>query len=264
MPTRLFIGGLSWDTNDAGLRAAFEPFGQVTDVRVVLDRETGRSRGFGFVGFSSQEEAKAAIAAMDGASLDGRPIRVNEAQERGGGGPRPRRSFDGPGSGDRRPPSGDRGGYGGGGGGPRGGGYGGGGGGPRGGGGYGGSGGAPRGGGGGYGGGGGPRGGGYGGGGGGPRGGGYGGGGGGYGGGGGGPRGGGYGGGGGFSGGPPRDFGPPPEDGFEGKPGASKRRGKKGGKKRAEKDPFAGGVGNDSGGRRGRGGNDWQSWDDED
>ena len=235
MSTRLFIGGLSWDTNDAGLRAAFEPFGQVTDVRVVLDRETGRSRGFGFVAYSSEEGGKAAIAAMDGAELDGRPIRVNEAQERGGGGaPRPQRSFDGPGSGGPRPSSGgDRGGYGGGA--PRGGGP------PRGGGGYGG--GPPRGGGGGGYGGGPPRGGG---------GGGYGGG--GYGGGP--PRGGGYGGGG-FTGGPPREFGPPPDDEFEGKPGASKRRGKKGIKKRAEKDPFAGGIGNE-------GGNDWQYGDDED
>ena len=86
MATRLFVGGLSWGTDDAGLRAAFEPFGEVTDARVVLDRETGRSRGFGFVGFASEEQAKAALAAMEGAELDGRRIRVNEAQERGGGG----------------------------------------------------------------------------------------------------------------------------------------------------------------------------------
>ncbi len=98
MGTRLFIGGLSWDTTDATLRAAFEPFGQVVDARVVLDRETGRSRGFGFVAFSAEPEAQAAVGAMEGAELDGRRIRVNEAQERGGGGapPRPRRAFDGP------------------------------------------------------------------------------------------------------------------------------------------------------------------------
>lgn len=120
MGTRLFCGGLAWATDDASLRAAFESFGVITDARVVLDRETGRSRGFGFVSFADEAAAQAAVAAMDGANVDGRSIRVNEAQERGGPrGPRPPRR-DGPGGGPavttRRPPRGPGpgGGYGGG------------------------------------------------------------------------------------------------------------------------------------------------------
>lgn len=88
--TRLFCGGLAWATDDASLRAAFEPFGTITDARVVMDRETGRSRGFGFVGFSTEEEAARAAAAMDGADVDQRAIRVNVAEERSSAGrPRP-------------------------------------------------------------------------------------------------------------------------------------------------------------------------------
>jgi len=88
---KLFIGGLSWDTSDMSLRAAFEQFGLVTDAKVISDRDTGRSRGFGFVTFESGGDAETAMSAMDGAELDGRRVRVNEAQERsngGGGGPR--------------------------------------------------------------------------------------------------------------------------------------------------------------------------------
>jgi RNA recognition motif-containing protein len=89
---KLYVGGLSWNTDNDGLRQAFERFGAVEDVRVVTDRETGRSRGFGFVTFSSSEAAQAAISEMDGTSLDGRNIKVNEAEDRprgdrrGGGG----------------------------------------------------------------------------------------------------------------------------------------------------------------------------------
>lgn len=90
MAKRLFVGGLSWNTDEAELRRAFERFGELNDVKIVTDRETGRSRGFGFVGFSDSQAADTAIAEMDGADLDGRTIRVNEAQERqprrGGGG----------------------------------------------------------------------------------------------------------------------------------------------------------------------------------
>ena len=82
MSNKLFIGGLSWDTNDHGLRDAFAPCGTVTDAKVITDRETGRSRGFGFVTLGDADQAAAAIAAMDGQSLDGRNIRVNIAQER--------------------------------------------------------------------------------------------------------------------------------------------------------------------------------------
>ncbi len=88
MGNKLFIGGLAWATDDHGLNAAFSAFGTVTEAKVITDRDTGRSRGFGFVTFSSSDEAQAAIAAMDGQDLDGRTVRVNEAQERGsrGGG----------------------------------------------------------------------------------------------------------------------------------------------------------------------------------
>ena len=91
MSKRLFVGGLSWGTDDEGLRRAFEQFGEVDDVRVITDRETGRSRGFGFVTILDDSAATNAIEEMDGSELDGRTIRVNVAQERqprGGGGDR--------------------------------------------------------------------------------------------------------------------------------------------------------------------------------
>ncbi|KAL8529417.1 hypothetical protein ACS0TY_006738 [Phlomoides rotata] len=86
--SKLFIGGLSYNTDDVSLREAFDKYGQVEDVRVIVDRETGRSRGFGFVTFSSTEEASAAIQALDQQELHGRTVRVNYANERpsGGGG----------------------------------------------------------------------------------------------------------------------------------------------------------------------------------
>ena len=86
MGNKLFVGGLSWDTDDNSLNDAFAAHGTVQEAKVILDRDSGRSRGFGFVTMSSQAEADAAIAALDGQNLDGRTIRVNEAQERGGGG----------------------------------------------------------------------------------------------------------------------------------------------------------------------------------
>jgi cold-inducible RNA-binding protein len=86
MSQKLFVGGLSWGTSEMELREAFEPFGEVTYAKVITDRDTGRSRGFGFVEYSSREEADNARQQMDGASLDGRTIRVDSAQERQGGG----------------------------------------------------------------------------------------------------------------------------------------------------------------------------------
>ena len=88
MGKKLFVGGLSWNTNDEGLRQAFERFGTVDEAKVISDRDTGRSRGFGFVTFSDAEFARQAMAEMDGTQLDGRSIKVNEAEEkpRGGGG----------------------------------------------------------------------------------------------------------------------------------------------------------------------------------
>ena len=90
MAKKLFVGGLSWDTTDDGLRQAFASYGEITEAKVITDRDTGRSRGFGFVTFAQDEDAKTAMAKMDGTSLDGKNIKVNEAQEkspRGGGRP---------------------------------------------------------------------------------------------------------------------------------------------------------------------------------
>lgn len=82
MGTRLYVGNLSFSTTTDSLREAFSEFGEVTDAHVVTDRETGRSRGFGFVTMGTPELAADAIAQMNGASLDGRELRVNEAEER--------------------------------------------------------------------------------------------------------------------------------------------------------------------------------------
>ena len=79
---KLFVGGISWNTGDAELRQAFEAFGEVLEATVVTDRQTGRSRGFGFVSFSEDESATKAISEMDGTELDGRNIRVNEAHDK--------------------------------------------------------------------------------------------------------------------------------------------------------------------------------------
>ena len=84
MSKKVFVGGLAWATSDASLKQAFEKHGVVSDAKVILDRETGRSRGFGFVTYDKQESATAAINAMNGVDLDGRPIRVNAAEEAGG------------------------------------------------------------------------------------------------------------------------------------------------------------------------------------
>lgn len=86
---KLFVGGLSWNTNDDGLRQAFEAFGTVDDAKVITDRESGRSRGFGFVTFADENDASNAIEEMNGTDLDGRAINVNVAKARaprGGGG----------------------------------------------------------------------------------------------------------------------------------------------------------------------------------
>ena len=84
MSNKLFVGGLSWDTDDSGLRNAFEPFGDVSEAKVITDRDSGRPRGFGFVTYANGGDATKAIEAMNGAMLDGRALRVDEAQERGG------------------------------------------------------------------------------------------------------------------------------------------------------------------------------------
>lgn len=99
----IFVGNLSYSTRDEDLRAAFEEFGQVDSARVIMDRETDRSRGFGFVEMPVASEGQAAIQALDGKDLGGRAVKVNEA--------RPKADNDRGGRG------GGRGGYGGGGGG---------------------------------------------------------------------------------------------------------------------------------------------------
>ncbi len=141
MGNKLYVGNLAYSVRDESLQEAFSQFGAVTSAKVMMDRETGRSKGFGFVEMSSSAEAQAAMNAMNGQPLEGRAIVVNEARPRedrpggfGGGGGGGRSPYGGGGGGGR---SGGGGGYGGGGGG-----YGGGGGG--GGGGYGGGGGGGR------------------------------------------------------------------------------------------------------------------------
>ncbi|MEM7495441.1 MAG: RNA-binding protein [Myxococcota bacterium] len=83
MGKRLYVGNLSYDSTEDSIRAAFSQDGRnVMDVHLTTDRDTGRPRGFGFVEMSTEEEAQAAIKAMDGQMLDGRNIKVNEARER--------------------------------------------------------------------------------------------------------------------------------------------------------------------------------------
>lgn len=80
MSNKLFIGNLPWSIDTAGLEEIFAAYGTVTDAFVMTDRESGRSRGFGFVTFETEEEANAAIEAMDGKEVDGREIVVNVAK----------------------------------------------------------------------------------------------------------------------------------------------------------------------------------------
>ena len=107
MAKKLYVGSLSYNVSSAELRKQFEAFGTVASADVIMDKETGRSKGFGFVEMSSDEEAQAAITGMNGKEIDSRSIVVNEARPRpeGGGG---RGGFGGGGGG--------RGGFGGGGG----------------------------------------------------------------------------------------------------------------------------------------------------
>jgi RNA recognition motif-containing protein len=120
MTNRLYVGNLSFQTSTDTLRAAFQEFGAVEDVHMVTDRETGRPRGFGFVTMGTAEEAQQAIAGMDGQMLDGRPLRVNQADDRpktgGGGGGGGFRGGGGGGGGPRGGGGGGGGGFGGGGG----------------------------------------------------------------------------------------------------------------------------------------------------
>lgn len=82
MSKRLYVGNLNYATTEAALSALFEPFGEVVSVHIVTDRLTGQSRGFGFVEMAEQEAANAAIAQLNGKTVDGRSIRVAEAKPR--------------------------------------------------------------------------------------------------------------------------------------------------------------------------------------
>ena len=122
MGSKLYVGNLSYNTTSSDLEQMFGAHGTVQSAEVIADRDSGRSKGFGFVQMGSDEEAKAAIAALNGQEQDGRPLTVNEAKPRedrggsrgGGGGGGSRGGYGGGGGG------GGRGGYGGGGGGGRG------------------------------------------------------------------------------------------------------------------------------------------------
>nr|AAB63581.1 glycine-rich RNA binding protein 1 [Pelargonium x hortorum]AAB63582.1 glycine-rich RNA binding protein 2 [Pelargonium x hortorum] len=120
---RCFVGGLAWATDDHALEQAFSQYGEVVESKIINDRETGRSRGFGFVTFSNEKSMNDAIEGMNGQNLDGRNITVNEAQSRGSGGGGGRREGGGGGGYGRREGGGGYsrggggGGYGGGGGG---------------------------------------------------------------------------------------------------------------------------------------------------
>ena len=84
----IYVGNLSFDETETSLESAFAAHGEVTSARIITDRETGRSRGFGFVEMSDQTQAQAAIAALNGTNLNGRDLTVNEArprEDRGGG-----------------------------------------------------------------------------------------------------------------------------------------------------------------------------------
>jgi RNA recognition motif-containing protein len=111
MGKKVYVGNLSYDIDDSGLNALLAPFGTVVSAQVIMDRETGRAKGFGFVEMGTDQEAAAAIAALNGKEVEGRALKVNEARPKteGGGG---RGGFGGGGGG-------GRGGYGGGGGGGR-------------------------------------------------------------------------------------------------------------------------------------------------
>ena len=106
MSKKLFVGGLAWATDDAGLADAFRQFGEISEAKVITDRDTGRSRGFGFVTFEDEGAAQQALEGMNGRELDGRTLRVDLATEQA---PRRDRNSGGGGYGDRRGGGRDRG-----------------------------------------------------------------------------------------------------------------------------------------------------------
>ena len=90
MSKKLFVGSLDWNVTDADLNQAFSAYGNLIEAKVIMDRDSGRSRGFGFVTLEDESQAGTAIQEMDGKELSGRAIRVNEANERPSGNRGPR------------------------------------------------------------------------------------------------------------------------------------------------------------------------------
>lgn len=82
MNNKIFVGGINWKTNEDGLEKVFTDIGQIVSVKIVYDRDTGRSRGFGFVEFSNADEADNAVKKCDGMEFEGRTIKVSIAKER--------------------------------------------------------------------------------------------------------------------------------------------------------------------------------------
>lgn len=82
MSTNIYVGNLAFSTNNADLEALFAEYGEVTRAQVISDRDTGRSRGFGFVEMASADEANEAMSALNGRNVDGRDLKVNQAKER--------------------------------------------------------------------------------------------------------------------------------------------------------------------------------------
>jgi len=102
MSNRLYVSNLSYQTTETELQEHFQKCGTVSSVQIVLDRETNRSRGFGFITMNSDAEAQAAIDQLNGQSLDGRSLRVSEARPREERPQQPKRSFGGGGGGEKR------------------------------------------------------------------------------------------------------------------------------------------------------------------
>ncbi len=102
MGKKLYVGNLSYSTTDASLQDFFAQAGTVTSAKVIMDRDSGRSKGFGFVEMSSDDEAAKAVETLNGQVVDGRPIRVSEARDQQGGGGGPRRAGGGGGFGGGR------------------------------------------------------------------------------------------------------------------------------------------------------------------
>lgn len=111
MAMKLYVGGLAWATTDQSLQAYFAQLGEVTSARVVMERDTGRSRGFGFVEYTSDEAGREAIAKLNGTELDGRMISVSEARPEGERPARPFTPRGGQGGGYQGGRGNDRGGY---------------------------------------------------------------------------------------------------------------------------------------------------------